>query len=209
MLLFSYGIINLVGRIDMKKYLSILLILLIMVMSLMGVNAKAKSTTTTEAGKKVNFYVFYSETCPICSNLHKYISEILSKDAKYNYMYELVDLEANKSAINKNLMTLVSDKFNIAEKKRNQVPLYVIGEQYFLGFNEETSPDIIVAAIEKAYREKQTDVVASLGSGVVTSTDNEEKDVEMSSDTTGIIILGIVCVVVIAIIYSRSKNRED
>ncbi len=190
----------------MKKYLSLLLVLLVMVMPLMGVDAKKK--TTTVAGEKVNLYVFYSETCGNCANLHTYISETLSKDKKHNYMYELVDYNA-ASSYNATLMSLVADKFNISSDKRDRVPLVVIGEQYFVGFDVEESPKKIVDAIEKAYKEKQTDVVAGLAAGTITVPDKNLTEEETNTDTTGIIILGIVAMLIVAIVYSSSKTREN
>lgn len=192
----------------MKKYLSILLVLLLFVMPIIRVDAKKKTTTTTEAGQKVNFYVFYSDSCSVCANLHKYISDILSKDKKHNYMYELVDYEISNSN-NANLMSLVADKFNFNEDSRNSVPVYVIGEQYFVGFDVDSSPERIVAAIEKAYKEKQEDVVDGLADGEVTVSDKNLTEEETNTDTTGIIMLAIICVGIIAIIYSRGKTKED
>ena len=191
----------------MKKYLSLALVLLVMMMPLMGVDAKKKTTTTTAAGKKVNFYVFYSESCSVCSNLHKYISNTLSKDKEHNYMYELVDLEGSNTT-NSQLMSKVSDKFNLSEDSRGRVPLMVIGEQYLLGFSEETSPEKIISAIEKAYKEGQEDVVAGLANGTITVPDKDLKEEEADSDTTGIIILAIIGIILIAIVYSRSKTKE-
>lgn len=190
----------------MKKYLSLVLVLLVMVMPLMGVDAK-KKTTTTAAGKKVNFYVFYSESCSVCASLHQYIETTLSKDKAHNYMYELVDLEASNSA-NSNLMSLVSDKFNLSEESRGRVPLIVIGEQYFLGFSLDTSPEKIVNAIEKAYKEEQDDVVAGLADGSITVADKDLKEEEKNSDMTGLIILAIIGIVLILIVYSRAKTKE-
>ncbi len=190
----------------MKKYLSLVLVLLVMLMPLMGVDAK-KKTTTTAAGKKVNFYVFYSESCSVCASLHQYIETTLSKDKAHNYMYELVDLEASNSA-NSNLMSLVSDKFNLSEDSRGRVPLIVIGEQYFLGFSLDTSPEKIVNAIEKAYKEQQDDVVAGLADGSITVADKDLKEEEKNSDMTGLIILAIIGIVLILIVYSRAKTKE-
>lgn len=190
----------------MKKYLNLVLVLLVMIMPLMGVDAK-KTTTTTAAGKKVNFYVFYSESCSVCASLHQYIENTLSKDKEHNYMYELVDLEASNS-VNSNLMSLVSDKFNLSEDSRGRVPLIVIGEQYFLGFSLETSPEKIISAIEKAYKEEQDDVVAGLADGSITIADKDLKEEETNSDTTGLVILAIVGIILILIVYSRGKTKE-
>lgn len=191
----------------MKKYFSLVLILLVMVMPLMGVDAKKKTTTTTVAGEKVNFYVFYSESCSNCTNLHNYINNTLSKDKTHNYMYELVDYEAS-SSFNATLMSTVSDYFDIPEDDRNMVPLMVIGEQYYVGYSVEKSPEIIEAAIEKAYKEKQKDIVAGLSNGTVTVPDKNKTEKETNTDTTGILILGVVAIVIVLIIYGSSKTKE-
>ena len=188
----------------MKKYLSLLLIALIMVIPLIGVDAK----DTTEVGQKVNFYVFYESSCPNCSNLHEYISQTLSKDKAHNYMYELVDLEVTNSD-NAYLWNLVADKFNFSEESRNKVPVYVIGEKYFVGFNKDSSPARIEEAIEKAYKEKQEDVVAGLANGTITIPDKDLKEEETNSDLIGIVILAIIGIIVVAIIYSSSKTKGN
>lgn len=192
----------------MKKYLSLILFLLVMLMPSMGVYAKQKTTTTTKAGQKVNLYVFYDNSCSNCANLHNYISNTLSKNKKYNYMYELVDLDVSDSD-NANLWSLVADKFNFSEDRRNRVPVYVIGEQYFIGFNVETSPEKIETAIEKAYKQKQEDVVAGLANGTITVPDKNLNEPETNSDTIGIVILFIIGIIVIGIIYSSSKTKVN
>lgn len=190
----------------MKKYFSLVLILLVMLMPLMGVDAKKKTTTTTVAGEKVKFYVFYSESCKNCTNLHNYIKNTLSKDKKHNYMYELVDYESSNSA-NATLMSSVANYLNVPERDRGYVPFMVIGEQYYIGFDVEKSPAIIEEAIEKAYKEKQKDVVGGLSSGTLSVPDKDKTEKETNTDTTGIIILGIAAIVIVLIIYGSSKTK--
>lgn len=103
----------------MKKYITLLFALLIMAMPLMGVDAKSKKTTTV-AGTKANLYVFYADGCPVCANLHKYISDTLSKDKKHNYMYELVDLNAANSN-NNNLLDSLSKKLEFTSEQEGQI----------------------------------------------------------------------------------------
>lgn len=192
----------------MKKYFNLLLILLVMVLPLMGVDAKKTTTSTTVAGEKVNLYVFYSDSCSNCANLHSYIDETLSKDKTHNYMYELVDYEASNS-FNATLMSTVSDYFDVPDDYRNKVPLIVIGEQYYVGFSVESSPSLIEAAIEKAYTERQTDIVAGLSNGTVTVPDKSLTEEDVSTDSSGVLIIGIIAIVIVLIIYGSSRTKES
>lgn len=205
----------------MKKFLSIVLMVLLVMSPVMVVEAKTtttKSTTTTaakktttkstkktttkktttsttkEAKNPINIYVFYSSTCPHCSELHNFLDK-LKEDKTYGNMFKVVDYEVTTNADNSDLMYAVVDHY---KQKYNGVPIYVIGNQYMSGFSEKQFGDQVKEAIKKAYDEQPKDEVAQI---------IEELGNQKDSNATGYIVLAVAIIIIIAVIYSSSKNK--
>ena len=205
----------------MKKMLKVLLVLLVAFMPFVAVNAKAKTTTTTttaaSSGKAINFYVFYGNGCPHCEDLLNYIAE-LDKDKNYNTKYNLVKYETWYNQENATFMTKVFNYFGVNDTSKMGVPLYVIGDEYFTGFPSPTTSSAetmnkayndIKNAIDKAYNnEKYVDVVAGIGSGTIDPSEAQktEADAQKTNNTIGYVILGVVILIIVAIIFGRSKS---
>jgi thiol-disulfide isomerase/thioredoxin len=182
----------------MKKILSVLLALLVAFMPLFGVSAK-------EEKEKINFYIFYGDGCGYCAALHSYTDQ-LQKDKNYKDMFNIVDYEVWKNQENATLMSNVGAYF---KTEVTGVPFYVIGDQYFSGFSDQSSPAQIEAAIKKAYENKDyVDIVAGIGEGTISVKDGDlnEKDTSKENNIVGYIILGITAIIVVAIIFGRDKD---
>lgn len=186
----------------MKKFLKVLIVMVLVVCPFVNVNAK----TTTKAKDPINFYIFYGDGCGHCAKLHEYTAE-LEKNKKMNKKFKIVDLEVWKNETNSNLMTIVGQYFNY---NVDGVPFYVIGDQYFSGFNEETSPEKIEDAINKAYNNAEyVDIVAGIQDGSIkVDTEAMTKETNKKNDTVGYIILGITAVIVVAILFGRSSTTN-
>ena len=145
----------------MKKYFKILMIMVLVVFPFVTVNAK----TTKKAEKgPINFYIFYGSTCGYCQKLHNYTAT-LEKDKTINSKFRIVDYEVWGDKNNSDLMTKVGSYFNF---NVDGVPFYVIGDQYFTGFSEESSPEKIVKAINEEYSDSNyVDVVAGIQDGSI------------------------------------------
>ena len=205
----------------MKRMLKVLLVLLVAFMPFVAVSAKTTKTTTktTEAKstKVINFYVFYGNGCPHCEDLLNYIAE-LDKDKNYNTKYNLVKYETWYNQENATFMTKVFNYFGVTDTKQMGVPLYVIGDEYFTGFPSPATAseeqlnkayNEIKNAIDKAYNnEKYVDVVAGIGSGTIDPSDAQrsEEDAKKTNNIIGYVILGVVVLIVIAIVFGRSKS---
>ena len=182
----------------MKKILSVLLALLVALTPIFGVSAK-------EEKEKVNFYIFYGDGCGFCASLHDYTDK-LQKNKEYKDMFTIVDYEVWSNAQNSTLMTKVGEYFGT---EVSGVPFYVIGDKYFSGFSAESSPSQIEAAIKAAYENKDyVDIVAGIGEGSITVGDAQlsEQDNKTENNIVGYIILGITAIIVVAIIFGRSKD---
>ena len=169
----------------MKKYFKILMIMILVAFPFVTVNAK----TTKKAEKDpINFYIFYGSTCGHCQKLHNYTAT-LEKDKTIN--------------------SKVGSYFNF---NVDGVPFYVIGDQYFTGFSEESSPEKIVKAINEEYSDsKYVDVVAGIQNGSIkvdSTGSNTQTEKNKKNDVVGYVILGITAAVVVAILFGRSNASE-
>ena len=196
----------------MKKVFRVLLVLLIAMVPFVGVNAKTKTTTTTTTeakGEAINFYEFYGATCSHCAELNEWIESTLAKDSDYNYKYNLVKYEVWSNQTNADLMVNVGTYLNV---EATGVPFMVIGDQALSGFSASASPDQIKAAIDKAYNANKAgtykDVVAGIGQGTidVSDADKDENGTKKTNDIIGYVIIGIVVLIIVAIIFGRSKS---
>lgn len=183
----------------MKKFLKVLIVMVLVVCPFVNVNAK----TTTKAKDPVNFYIFYGSGCSHCAELHEYTAE-LENNKKINKKFKIVDLEVWSNQENSELMTIVGQYFNYDV---DGVPFYVIGDEYFSGFSEESSPEKIEAAIDKAYNNSEyVDIVAGIQDGSIEVEVPTESETDKKNDTVGYIILGITIAVVVAILFGRSST---
>lgn len=205
----------------MKKFLSIVLMILLVMSPVMMVEAKTtttsktttttkktttkkstkttttKKTTTEEASENknpINIYVFYSSTCPHCTELHEFLSE-LKEDKTYGKMFKVNDYEVTTDSQNSDLMYEVVSHF---KETYSGVPIYIIGNQYMSGFAEDVHGDQIKEAIKKAYDEQPEDEVAKL---------IQELGNKKDSNVVGYVVLAIAVVIIIGVIYSSSKNK--
>lgn len=186
----------------MKKFLKVLMIMVLVVFPFLTVDAKTTKKTNKEP---INFYIFYGSTCGFCQKLHNYTAE-LEKDKTMNTKFRIVDFEVWKNKDNSALMTKVGSYFNFDV---DGVPFYVIGDQYFTGFDETKSPEQIVKAINEEYNNsKYIDVVAGVQDGSIKVSEevNTKDDEAKSNDVVGYIILGITAAVVVAILFGRSST---
>lgn len=189
----------------MKKYFKILMIMILVAFPFVTVNAK----TTKKAEKDpINFYIFYGSTCGHCQKLHNYTAT-LEKDKTINSKFRIVDYEVWGDKNNSDLMTKVGSYFNF---NVDGVPFYVIGDQYFTGFSEESSPEKIVKAINEEYSDsKYVDVVAGIQNGSIkvdSTGSNTQTEKNKKNDVVGYVILGITAAVVVAILFGRSNASE-
>lgn len=189
------------------KLFCVLMVALMLLAPVTGVYAKKKTTTTTTTTAAVkegavNVYVFYSPTCPHCSDLHEYLAE-LGEDKEYKNLFNVVDYDVVSSQTNYDLWEKVAEYFGV---KVDGVPFYVIGDQYYEGFGD-SAKDTIKAAIKNAHNDsKYLDVVDGIGKGEITGQKEETED-KKGNNMVGMVILAITVVIIIILIVCSSKNK--
>ena len=107
----------------MKKLLLILTLLLILPFS----KVTAKEVTAT---------LFYGEGCPHCAEEEKYLTTL-----KYQ-LGENLNIEKYEVWNNQENNELFSKVRNALNENHDGVPFLVIGNKYFMGFNDDTAKDI-------------------------------------------------------------------
>jgi len=84
---------------------------------------------------KINLYLFYSESCPHCHAEMEYLEDL----EKYDNVLNIYTYEVTKNKDNSKMMNAVKTLFNVNQP---YVPFTVIGEEYIVGFNDETKTNI-------------------------------------------------------------------
>jgi len=131
------------------------------------------------AANKMNAYLFYGDGCPHCSKEIKFFESV--KD-KYPNL-DVIKYEVYHSQENSLLMQKVATYLKI---KGGGVPLLIIGDKYFVGFSEESSPLEIENQINECSTNKCTDEIGGvLGfknkEEITTLTQPETIDLEFSN----------------------------
>lgn len=111
----------------MKKYCFILITLFLFIIP-----------TNVFANDEVNIYLFYMDGCPHCHFADEVISELKENNNKINYYkYECTN---ETSAYNRKIYRQVKELFNI---NNSSFPLVVIGNNYYIGYNEQIKENYI------------------------------------------------------------------
>ena len=151
----------------MKKFLVFLISLFIFLPVI--VNAETK---------EIDIHLFYSSTCPHCSDEKEYLNELTKSDPNIKvHLYQVNGNEEN---------SLLLDKVQkLIDGESPYVPYTVIGSKYRVGFNNSTKLEI--ENIIKSYKkEGYVDIVGGVIDGSITEENIsdylEKADVEVEDD---------------------------
>ena len=148
------------------------------------------------AADPVNFYVFYSKTCPHCEALLSYIDKL---DNETKAKFNLIKYEVSKDADNSALMTKVANTLG-TDTTNLGVPYMIIGEKTIIGFADNYSEEEIEAAIDAEFNnEDRYDVMDHL---------DDADSAKKASDVTIIIALSVIAVGVIGLlVFAKIKTK--
>lgn len=88
--------------------------------------------TVKAESKEVTIYMFRGNTCPHCEQALTYLKnnlDIIPKDIKF------VTYEVYKNNQNATLLNNLEKNFNFAEKDLGSIPLFIVGNEYILGYS--------------------------------------------------------------------------
>jgi len=128
--------------------------------------------------KEIDIHLFYSSTCPHCSDEKEYLNELTKSDPNIKvHLYQVNGNEEN---------SLLLDKVQkLIDGESPYVPYTVIGSKYRVGFNNSTKLEI--ENIIKSYKkEGYVDIVGGVIDGSITEENIsdylEKADVEVEDD---------------------------
>ena len=132
----------------MKKYVVFLLLLVFIPSSVKGI----VSTDEPNSNHPITIYFFHREGCSHCEEEQEWLEEFV-KSSSY------IQVEKYEVTENKQLVGKVRKKFGI---KNKYVPLTVIGDEYFIGYNKDIQEKIKKQCQEDIVREDYVDVVSKV-----------------------------------------------
>jgi thiol-disulfide isomerase/thioredoxin len=117
---------------------------------------------------KVNLYFFWANGCPHCSHEKEFLKEL---EQKYSDL-KIHSLEVTRDRKNIELLKNVGKELSA---NVSGVPFTVIGKQYFVGYNKQTTGAAIEEAVQCALQNGCHDVVGNLISPITPNPEQSEK----------------------------------
>lgn len=164
--------------------------------------SKAVATNSSD-DVNLKIYFFYEDDCKDCDSAREWIEEYLKDNSD-------VGVEYLNTKENKELNKKVIDALDI---KDNDVPLIVVGTNYFVGYNDNYK-DNVKSAI-KSYKEKESycDLVSKIKnnddySKCVKQNDGIYKQDRNTKNNIVIpVIIGLIVIIGIVIIFKAKKAK--
>lgn len=162
-----------------------------------------------ESKNEVTIYMFRGNTCPHCEDALEYLKnheEEIPKDIKF-ITYEVYDNSQNNT-----LLQNIEKKLNFDEDDIGSIPLFIVGNEYILGYSSASDIKKIIDLAESAKNnDNYEDIVAKeiKDSGLKVSGISLEKLIGGPNKVVTAIVFGVFGLIVIGfgamIIFSR-KN---
>jgi len=112
------------------------------------------------ADKTIIIYLFWTQGCPHCAHEKEFLARLHRADP----YIKIVALELSGNPGNRELFQKVGKALNA---DISSVPFTVIGTQYVLGWQDESTTGLTIAmALEDARRQEGPDIVATLRAGI-------------------------------------------
>ncbi len=130
--------------------------------------AQDSTLSSNGSDNKADLYFFWANGCPHCSHEEEFLKELEQKypDLKIHY------LEVTKDKKNIELLKSAGRELNA---NVSGVPFTVIGEQYFIGYNKQTTGAAIEEAVQCALQNGCYNVVGSLVTPITPNPNQSEE----------------------------------
>ncbi len=123
----------------------------------------------TAENQPVNIYLFWAKGCPHCIAEKEFLAELASRDKQI----KIITFELIESRENRELFQKVGAELRASV---SGVPFTVVGERYFIGWqDEESTGALIFQAVAEARRTQAPDVIARLRAATIPLVPPEKK----------------------------------
>ena len=150
-----------------------------------------------EDKKQVTIYFFMSKTCDHCHEVLKYINSITEE---YGEKFKVRAFECSLNGDNNALHSEVVKFLKLKDKEgryKMGVPLLIIGENTFYGFEE--SKEKIITAIENEYKkEKRYDLFDAM----------EKKEEEKNPNDALYILIPVLAIIIVYVSIKLFKKEK-
>lgn len=167
------------------KYLFLLIAMILVLPLTVFAEGEEEATTTSTNDKAVKVYFFRGEGCSHCAEATAWF-ETLKEE--YGDKFTIVDYETWYNEDNHNIMKKVAEARG-EEEQATGVPYIIIGDQSWIGFDQEVYAPEIKSKIDELYAQDVKDRydIQSIIDGKST-----EKDEKKSNDVLSLILIIIV-----------------
>lgn len=145
----------------------------------------------TETDDQVTLYLFRWSSCSHCLDLLNYLNEL---SVEHGSKFKLRSYETSTNADNDKLRQDVADYFN---ETGTGVPLLIIGENSFYGFDESFEEKILTAINNEYEKSERFDIIETL----------VKKANEKNPNDALYVILPILAIVVIYFVINKAKKE--
>jgi len=158
---------------------------------------------TAPTREKINVYIFHGDGCGFCAQAFAFFESI---EKEYGQYYNLIRFETWKNQENAEIHNKIAAHYKVDDPG---VPLILIGDKYFNGYNNVWNDDIKQAIMAEYNKEERSSVVADFVKDLtpdnVPATSKDEKE----SDVAILVTFGLVTAGVIGLIIFARKRSED
>lgn len=125
------------GSASLKSLFNRLLFLTLFVTLLISITGVFPVSAQSDNTQGITIEFFWGDGCPVCSTAEPFLDEIVNQyDGVKVQKYEVWYSEANQALYQK-----TADELNIPKEGRG-VPLIIVGDRYWMGFNETVGQEI-------------------------------------------------------------------
>lgn len=130
--------------------------------------AQDSTLSSNGSDNKVNLYFFWANGCPHCSHEKEFLKEL---EQKYPDL-KIHSLEVTQDKRNIELLKNAGRKLNA---NVSGVPFTVIGKQYFIGYNKQSTGTVIEEVVQRALQNGCHDVIGSLITPITPNPEQSEE----------------------------------
>ena len=132
--------------------------------------AQDSISSSNGSDHKADLYFFWANGCPHCSHEKEFLKELEQKYPDLGIHY----LEVTRDKRNIELLKNVGKELNASV---SGVPFTVIGKQYFVGYNKQSTGAVIEEAVQCALQNGCYDVIGSLITPITPNPDQLEEKI--------------------------------